>query len=95
MYAVVRPFLLMVSPHTSMSRVAADRRTSALVLAQIEWYLSSSRLAADKVLMEQSRDYDGWLPISTLLSYPRMRKLCHPQVDTTHKHARTRANRQR
>ena len=48
--------------------------------AQVEWYLSSSRLAADRFLSEQARDHDGWIPIATLLSFPRMRKLCHPQA---------------
>jgi len=46
----------------------------------VEWYLSSSRLAADRFLSEQARDHDGWIPIATLLSFPRMRKLCHPQA---------------
>ena len=34
----------------------------------------------DSFLMEQASVYDGWVPIATVLSFPRMRKLCHPQV---------------
>ena len=48
--------------------------------AQVEWYLDSNKYAADRFLFEQARDYNGWVPIATLLSFPRMRKLCHPQV---------------
>ena len=50
------------------------------IIAQAEYYLGSERMAADSFLMEQASVYDGWVPIATVLSFPRMRKLCHPQV---------------
>ena len=50
------------------------------ICSQVEWYLSESRLQADRFLYETSCDHDGWIPLQTLLSFPRMRKLCHPQV---------------
>ena len=50
------------------------------IISQVEWYLDPSRLAADRYLYEQQADHDGLIPLATLLSFPRMRKLCHPQV---------------
>ena len=50
------------------------------IIAQAEYYLGSERMAADSFLMELASVYDGWVPIATVLSFPRMRKLCHPQV---------------
>ena len=32
------------------------------------------------LVFAQARDHDGWVPIGSLLSFPRMRKLCHPQL---------------
>ena len=32
--------------------------------------------------VQTAKDHDGWVPIGTLLAFPRMRKLCHPQAHT-------------
>jgi hypothetical protein len=45
----------------------------------VEWYLTRVTSAADGFMMEQLLDHDGWMPIATLLAFPRMQKLCHPQ----------------
>ncbi|KAL1495395.1 hypothetical protein AB1Y20_016763 [Prymnesium parvum] len=50
------------------------------IKSQVEWYLDADRMAADQFLVEQASDHDGWVLISHLLSFPRMRKLCHPQL---------------
>ena len=50
------------------------------ICSQVEFYLDEKRLASDRFLYETTCDHDGWIPVSTLLSFPRMRKLCHPQV---------------
>ena len=50
------------------------------MLEQVEWYLTRRDVAGDGFLMEQLTDPDGWVPISTLCAFPRMRKLCHPQL---------------
>ncbi len=50
------------------------------ICSQVEYYLGDERLQQDRYLYEQQRDFDGWIPIATLLTFPRMRKLCHPQV---------------
>ena len=50
------------------------------ICSQVEWYLDADRLSTDRFLYETTCDHDGWVPIQTLLSFPRMRKLCHPQV---------------
>ena len=41
---------------------------------------TQEQLAADRFLYETAADHDGWIPVQTLLSFPRMRKLCHPQA---------------
>ena len=56
------------------------RLSCSLLLAQVEWYLTRRDVAGDGFLMEQLTDPDGWVPISTLCAFPRMRKLCHPQL---------------
>uniref|UniRef100_A0A7S3ANS8 HTH La-type RNA-binding domain-containing protein n=1 Tax=Haptolina ericina TaxID=156174 RepID=A0A7S3ANS8_9EUKA len=63
-------------------RAAAVRRMTLpeKIRTQVEWYLDADRMAADRFLVEQARDHDGWVPIGSLLSFPRMRKLCHPQL---------------
>ena len=67
----------LASPESSKVR----RKTLAeKICSQVEWYLAAERLQADRFLYETSCDHDGWIPVSTLLSFPRMRKLCHPQV---------------
>ena len=67
----------LASPETSKVR----RKTLAeKICSQVEWYLAEERLQADRFLYETTCDHDGWIPVSTLLSFPRMRKLCHPQV---------------
>jgi len=50
------------------------------ITCQVEFYLDPSRMASDRFLIEQARDHCGFVPIGTLLSFPRMRKLCHPQI---------------
>ncbi|EOD29371.1 hypothetical protein EMIHUDRAFT_449888 [Emiliania huxleyi CCMP1516] len=50
------------------------------ICTQVEWYLTRRDVAGDGFLMEQLSDPDGWVPISTLCAFPRMRKLCHPQL---------------
>ena len=47
---------------------------------QVEWYLSHNKIVTDRFLAELSKDHEGWIPIASLLSFPRMRKLCHPQI---------------
>ena len=60
---------------------AARRKTlPERVMQQVEWYLSGNKIVTDRFLAELSKDHDGWVPIASLLSFPRMRKLCHPQI---------------
>lgn len=53
---------------------------SEKIRSQVEFYLEQERMASDRFLIEQARDHDGYVPIATILSFPRMRKLVHPQV---------------
>ena len=48
--------------------------------SHVERQLDADRLSADRYLHVVMCDHDGWVPISTLLAYPTMRKLCFPQV---------------
>jgi len=50
------------------------------IRSQVECQLYCERLSADRYLHVVIWDHDGWVPISTLLAYPSMRKLCFPQV---------------
>ena len=67
---------------TSPERSPCVRRKTLAekICSQVEWYLAAERLQADRFLYETTCDHDGWIPLQTLLSFPRMRKLCHPQV---------------
>ena len=61
--------------------LAVRRKTLAeRICSQVEYYLECDRMSSDRFLYETSCDHDGWIPIPTLLSFPRMRKLCHPQA---------------
>ena len=44
---------------------------SAAASWQVEWYLSRNKVATDRFLAELSKDHDGWVPIASLLSFPR------------------------
>jgi mRNA deadenylase 3'-5' endonuclease subunit Ccr4 len=72
---------LEVVKRPSSSASLVRRKTLAeKICSQVEWYLDEKRLASDRFLYETSCDHDGWIPVSTLLSFPRMRKLCYPQA---------------
>jgi len=73
---VLRPPQPDVAPFGAARRKTLPER----VVQQVEWYLAANKLATDRFLAETAKDHDGWVPIGTLLAFPRMRKLCHPQV---------------
>ena len=81
-----RPLEVLVSFTPMVGRLVATRAralTEALharACTQVEFHLNPERMAADRMLLEVTRENDGWVPIATVLSFPRMRKLCHPQV---------------
>ena len=65
----------------SPEHIQVRRKTLAeKICSQVEWYLDGERFSSDRFLYETSCDHDGWIPVCTLLSFPRMRKLCHPQA---------------
>ena len=75
--------LVVKSPASRLSADGAKVRRKTLaekICSQVEWYLEPEQLQADRFLFEATVDHDGWIPVQTLLSFPRMRKLCHPQV---------------
>lgn len=74
--------LVLRPPATAADGSGSVRRMSLpeKIICQTEWFLDPSRMAADRFLIEQARDNAGFVPIATLLSFPRMRKLCHPQI---------------
>jgi hypothetical protein len=53
---------------------------SEKIVSQVEYYLEPARMAADRFLLQEAHDNDGFVPIGVLLTFPRMRKLVHPQI---------------
>lgn len=48
----------------------------ALILKQVEFYFSDANLPNDKFLLAETRkNSDGWVPINTIASFARMKKL--------------------
>ena len=45
------------------------------ILKQVEFYFSDSNLPKDKFLLEETKKNEGWVALSTLMSFSRMKQL--------------------
>ena len=45
------------------------------ILKQVEFYFSDANFLKDKFLQEESKKNEGWIPISTIASFSRMKQL--------------------
>ena len=61
---------------TTSVAVAPTDTLPALILKQVEFYFSDANLPSDKFLLaETKKNSDGWVPISIIASFARMKKL--------------------
>eukprot|EP00040_Diaphanoeca_grandis_P031405 m.187902 g.187902 ORF g.187902 m.187902 type:complete len:675 (-) comp32321_c1_seq1:56-2080(-) len=66
------------TPELSVRR----RSLAARVVRQVEFYLSREHLQHDGYLNElMAESQEGWIRLSDMLAFPRMKTLCLPQVD--------------
>ena len=61
---------------TTSAAVSPTDALPTLILKQVEFYFSDANLPSDKFLLaETKKNSEGWVPISTIASFARMKRL--------------------